>query len=334
MPQAKPEGNWHQHEDAARQQGYQHICGIDEAGRGPLAGPVCAAAVVLPEGLRIPGLNDSKKLTEKRREALYDIILDQALDTSIAFASEAEIDEINILQATFLAMRRALAGLQQVPDFALVDGNRDPGLCVPVQLIIKGDQTSASIAAASILAKVARDRLLYQLDEQYPQYAFAKHKGYGTKLHYERLHAHGVSPVHRRSFLKAFFQAEAADTKPTRGQMGERYAAQYLRTQGYEILTANYRTRFGEIDLIVQNDAYICFTEVKARSADCWATPAAAVDVSKQQKLAKAAMQYLQENQTQRQPRFDVVEVIFNAAGTAAQVRLLPDAFILEEDLE
>jgi len=194
--------NWHRHESLARGRGFSRVCGIDEAGRGPLAGPVCAAAVVLPEGLLIPGLNDSKKLSEKKREQLFGIITEQALDYSIAFASAAEIDEINVLQATFLAMRRAVSGLREPPDFALVDGNLDPKLGLMTECIIGGDGKSASIAAASVLAKVSRDRLMLELDAQYPGYGFVRHKGYGTKAHYAALEALGLCPEHRRSFLK------------------------------------------------------------------------------------------------------------------------------------
>lgn len=185
--------------------GYETVCGVDEAGRGPLAGPVCAAAVILPRGLDIPGLNDSKKLTAKRREALYDIITEQALAYGIAFASELEIDEINILQATFLAMERAMAQLAPPPELALIDGNRSKDFGLPVRTIVKGDSLSASIAAASILAKVTRDRLMEQYDEQYPQYGFAVHKGYGTKRHYAALREYGPCPIHRQTFLKKFY---------------------------------------------------------------------------------------------------------------------------------
>ena len=194
--------NWHYHENLARMQGFSRICGIDEAGRGPLAGPVCAAAVVLPNDLIIPELNDSKKLSEKKRELLFDIIIEQALDYSISFASAAEIDSVNVLQATFLAMRRAVSGLKTQPDFALVDGNLDPGLALPAQCIVGGDGKSMSIAAASVLAKVSRDRLMLELDEQYPGYGLARHKGYGTKAHYSALGELGLCPEHRRSFLK------------------------------------------------------------------------------------------------------------------------------------
>ena len=194
--------DWHKFENEAKAEGFSVICGVDEAGRGPLAGPVCAAAVILPDGLIIDGLNDSKKLTEKKREALYDVIKENAVAYSIAMADEKEIDEINILQATFLAMKRAVDGLDVKPDFVLVDGNRDPKLGIPTKTVIKGDALSASIAAASVLAKVTRDRFMLENSEKYPEYEFPKHKGYGTKLHYEMIEKYGISPVHRRSFLK------------------------------------------------------------------------------------------------------------------------------------
>ena len=182
------------------------LCGVDEAGRGPLAGPVCAAAVMLPPGLEIPGLNDSKKLSEKKREALYDIIIAQALSYGIAFATVEEIEERNILGATFLAMNRAIAQLSPQPALALIDGNRTKDFGLPVRTIVKGDSLSASIAAASILAKVTRDRLMEEYDAQYPQYGFAVHKGYGTKRHYEALREFGPSPIHRKTFLKKFYE--------------------------------------------------------------------------------------------------------------------------------
>jgi ribonuclease HII len=190
------------YEQAAFDSGFKYICGVDEAGRGPLAGPVCAAAVILPEGCEIEGLNDSKKLSEKKREALYPIILEKAVDYFIAFGSVEEIEEHNILNATYFAMNRAINGLKQV-DFALVDGNRVPkDIKVPCATVVKGDAKSMSIAAASILAKVTRDRLLLEYDQKYPQYQFAKHKGYGTKLHTELIKEHGPCEIHRLSFLK------------------------------------------------------------------------------------------------------------------------------------
>ena len=178
------------------------ICGIDEAGRGPLAGDVYAAAVILPEGLVINGLDDSKKLSEKKRELLFDEIIGKADAYCIAAATAAEIDEINILNAAMLAMKRAFDGLSQRPVLALVDGNKAPDLGIPVKTVVKGDSLSASIAAASILAKVARDRYMLELDRKYPEYMFAKHKGYGTKLHYDMIAQYGLCPEHRRSFFK------------------------------------------------------------------------------------------------------------------------------------
>jgi ribonuclease HII len=190
---------------AKRAEGISLLCGVDEAGRGPLAGPVFAAAVIFRPDAIPEGLNDSKKLSEKKREKIFDEICEQALAYSIASASVEEIESLNILQATFLAMRRAVEGLSVVPEKILVDGNKIPeGLPAPAQFVISGDAISATIGAASILAKVSRDRYMLELDKTYPQYAFYKHKGYGTALHYECLREHGISPVHRRSFLKNF----------------------------------------------------------------------------------------------------------------------------------
>ena len=178
------------------------LCGVDEAGRGPLAGSVCAAAVILPRGLEIPGLNDSKKLSEKKREALYDVIISSAMAYGIAFAEVEEIERLNILSATFLAMNRAIAQLSVKPALALIDGNRNTGIEMPSRCIVKGDSRCADIAAASILAKVTRDRYMIKMAEVYPQYGFERHKGYGTRQHYAALREHGASPIHRMSFLR------------------------------------------------------------------------------------------------------------------------------------
>lgn len=194
--------DWLEFEKNAINRGYKAICGVDEAGRGPLAGPVCAAAVILPENTIIEGVNDSKKLTEKKREALYDVIKSQALSYCIAYASVEEIEEINILNATMLAMKRAVEGLHVKADYAMIDGNRLPELNIDGEFVIKGDAKSMSIACASILAKVSRDRLLYKYAEEYPQYLFEKHKGYGTKAHIEAIKEYGPCPYHRLSFLK------------------------------------------------------------------------------------------------------------------------------------
>lgn len=193
-------------ERRAKAEGFSAICGIDEAGRGPLAGPVCAAAVILPFGCEIDGLNDSKKLTEKKREALFEVVQERALAYSIALVDHKIIDEINILEATFLAMRQAAEGLQIPADYALVDGNRSKGLSIPHVCVVGGDAKSPSIAAASILAKVTRDRLMLEYAAQYPEYLFEKHKGYGTRAHYEAILAHGASPIHRMTFLKKFYE--------------------------------------------------------------------------------------------------------------------------------
>lgn len=193
----------YRYEHTGAQQGFTAVCGVDEAGRGPLAGPVCAAAVILPDGLVIDGLNDSKKLTEKKRDALFDVIKQQALAYSIAFATVEEIEENNILQATFMAMTRAVEGLRIKADFALIDGNKiPPQLTIPAQYVIGGDGISASIAAASVLAKVTRDRYMLEMDCRYPGYDFKKHKGYGTKDHREAILRLGPSPIHRLSFLR------------------------------------------------------------------------------------------------------------------------------------
>lgn len=200
--------DWLYYEKEAAARGFRAVCGIDEAGRGPLAGPVYAAAVILPPDCVIEGLNDSKKLTGARREQLFDVILEKAVACGIGCADEKEIDTLNILQATYLAMRRAVEALPVPCDYAMVDGNRMPPLDVPGETIVKGDAKSASIAAASVLAKVSRDRVMRQYHEQYPAYGFDGHKGYGTRAHYAALEAYGPCPIHRMTFLKKFFQQQ------------------------------------------------------------------------------------------------------------------------------
>ena len=192
-------------EDSFYSEDLKIICGVDEAGRGPLAGPVCAAAVILPKHLELPGLTDSKKLTDKKTRELFPLIQEQAIAYGIGFATEQEIDEINILQATFLAMQRALDQLAVKPDLALIDGNREKDFGLPVKTVVKGDSLSANIAAASILAKVTRDNLMEEMAKEYPQYGFEIHKGYGTKAHYAALREFGACPIHRATFLKKFY---------------------------------------------------------------------------------------------------------------------------------
>lgn len=192
-------------EEGCRAQGFDLICGVDEAGRGPLAGPVCAAAVILPHGLEIPGLTDSKKLSDKKRRELVPIIQQEAVSYGIGLASREEIDEINILQATFLAMERALAALSVRPGLVLIDGNREKDFGLPVKTVVKGDSLSMNIAAASVLAKVTRDDLMLEMAKVYPQYGFEIHKGYGTRAHYDALRAYGPCPIHRMTFLRKFY---------------------------------------------------------------------------------------------------------------------------------
>lgn len=198
--------DWLEFEKEALAKGYKAVCGVDEAGRGPLAGPVCAAAVILPEGVVIDGVNDSKKLSEKKRESLFDVIREQALSYSIAYATVDEIEEFNILNATMLAMRRAIDGLDIKADYAMIDGNKIPPIDIDAECIVKGDAKSMSIACASILAKVSRDRLLYKYAEEYPMYGFDKHKGYGTAAHREAILKYGPCPYHRKSFLKKLYK--------------------------------------------------------------------------------------------------------------------------------
>ncbi len=305
--------------------GIEGFCGVDEAGRGPLAGDVYAAAVILDPARPIDGLNDSKKLTERKREALFPEIQEKALSWAVGIATVEEIETYNILQATFLAMGRAVAGLSVRPSMALVDGNRSPGLDIPTRLLVGGDGTSAAIAAASILAKVSRDHYMQQLDARYPQYQFAKHKGYGTKLHYEMLDLYGESPVHRHSFLKKYYQQRG--NPPTTGSRGETLAADYLAGQGCEILCRNWHAPSGEIDLIARKGEYLLFVEVKTRSAGMIATPAEAVTFSKQRKLTETAKAYLLQNPLPLQPRFDILEVYLDGNGACLRTVWLENAF-------
>lgn len=194
--------DWLYYENLAYENGFTSVCGVDEAGRGPLAGPVCAAAVILPKGKIIDGVNDSKKLSEKKREALFDIIKEEAVAYGVGWASVEEIEEINILNAAMLAMKRAVEELKLKPDFIYVDGNKTPDFDIPCKAVIKGDANSMSIAAASNLAKVSRDRLMLEYAKEYPEYMFEKHKGYGTKLHKEAILKYGPCPIHRMSFLR------------------------------------------------------------------------------------------------------------------------------------
>ncbi len=300
-----------------------YLCGVDEAGRGPLAGDVFAAAVVLKKDAVIEGLNDSKKLTEKKREALFDVVIENCESYCIARASIEEIESVNILGATFLAMRRAVEGLSVKPDKILIDGNRDPKIEGNVQCVIKGDATSASIAAASILAKVARDRYMLEVAKEYPQYQFEKHKGYGTKLHYEMIEKYGISKVHRPSFLKKILQPTTRTKAQETGDNGERLVCEGLLQNGYEILEQNYHSADGEIDIIARNKKYIAFVEVKTRKQDSMVDGFESVTKQKQIKIIKTAQKYLSEHNTPLQPRFDVASV----CKETGKVNYLANAF-------
>lgn len=316
-----------------REIGVTPLCGVDEAGRGPLAGDVYAAAVILKPDTVIEGLNDSKKLTEKKRELLFDEICEKAEAYCVAAATVEEIDRLNILQATFLAMRRAVEGLGVKPKLVLVDGNRNPELPVHSRLVVKGDGTSACIAAASILAKVSRDRYMAKLAEQYPQYGFEKHKGYGSKLHYQMLDEHGISPVHRKSFLKKYVSGEESPAQK-RGRLGEEAVCGWLLSEGCTIAARNYGAPpYGEIDIVAEKDGITAFVEVKARKEGSRVSGAAAVTPSKQKKLILAASQYADTHACGR-CRFDVAEVEL-AGGKAPRItalRYYPNAFTADEE--
>ncbi len=296
-----------EYEKACYQQGYELIAGIDEVGRGPLAGPVVTAAVILPKNCKIEGVDDSKKLSAKKREELYEEILEKAVSYGIGVVSWERIDEINILQATYEAMREAIAQLNPVPRFILADAVTIPGIFIPQKGIIKGDAKSLSIGAASIVAKVYRDRLMESYDELYPAYGFASNKGYGSAEHIAAIRVHGLSPIHRRSFVKNFMTPENNQTK---GAFGEELAVKEMVRLGYEILDRNYRRQGGEIDIISKKDTYIIFTEVKYRTGRKNGEPGEAVDKRKQEHIIRTAQAYIAQNALEGDFRFDVAEVL------------------------
>lgn len=310
--------------------GYELVAGIDEVGRGPLAGPVVAAAVILPKECKIEGVNDSKKLSEKKREELYDIILEKALSYGIGIVSNERIDEINILQATYEAMRDALSQLSPKADFILADAVTIPMVSTPQRGIIKGDAKSMSIGAASIVAKVYRDRLMEAFDEVYPGYGFGANKGYGSAEHIEGIKKLGITPIHRKTFVKNFLPQDG-DTTTDKGNRGEALAAKQMEKMGYEILERNFHALKGEIDIIAKNDSYIVFTEVKYRKNEAMGSPAEAVNQRKQQHIIRAAKAYIAQNcleQLGYDFRFDVAEVLTNEGKT--YFRYTEDAFRLE----
>ncbi len=299
------ESPWKYEEDA-HGRGYAIVCGVDEAGRGPLAGDVFAGACILPEGFDPTGLDDSKKLSEKKRDILYERIRGQAV-CSVARATPEEIDRLNILNAAMLAMRRAVEGLPRKPDYALVDGDKLRGFTLPAQCIVGGDGKSASIAAASILAKVERDRYMVEMAEQYPGYAFEKHKGYPTKAHYDALRALGPCPIHRATFLKKL--DASVKKEPLPGRYGEDAAARYLEGLGMTILDRNFRTRTGELDIVARDGEIVVFVEVKERRDTFFHSGMDAVDAAKIRRLRETADAWFSARGVRARGRFDIVEI-------------------------
>ncbi|HIQ99977.1 MAG TPA: ribonuclease HII [Candidatus Scybalocola faecavium] len=292
----------------------EYICGIDEAGRGPLAGPVVAGAVVLPKDSRILYLNDSKKLTPARREELYDVIMEEAVSVGVGIVDAQRIDEINILQATYEAMRQAISKLSVKPDVLLNDAVRIPGVDIMQVPIIKGDAKSLSIAAASVIAKVTRDRMMQDYDQIFPGYGFAQNKGYGTQGHMDKLKADGPSPIHRATFIGGILSGEKKKTADhhARGTYFETGAAAFLEKNGYEILVRNYRCVMGEVDMIGKDGDTYAFVEVKYRADKNMGSPQEAVDEKKQQRIIRCAQWYLMENNLPQDTpvRFDVVSIL------------------------
>ncbi|MDR1116824.1 MAG: ribonuclease HII [Oscillospiraceae bacterium] len=288
--------------------GFVVYCGADEVGRGPLAGPLYAAAVHLNGYLE--GLNDSKKLSGKRREELFEKITDSA-DWSAARAEIDEIETLNIRNASMLAMNRAVHGLLEKVecDGVFVDGDYQSGFLIPARTVVKGDSKSASIAAASIVAKVLRDREMVRLHELYPEYNFKRHKGYGTAEHYSALYSYGPCGLHRQSFLTKYYKRIGEPPKPTRGEIGERLAAAFAEGLGYRIAGRNFHTRFGEVDIICEDGEYIVFLEVKLRKDNSFSEAMELVDKRKQARITAAALEWLQRSGVRLQPRFDVLEI-------------------------
>ncbi len=316
-------------------EGFRLVAGIDEVGRGPLAGPVTAAAAILDPYSDDPYyglLRDSKALSPTQRERLAPLIAQSAIAVGIGSAEPAEIDAMGIVQATRTAMARAVAALPTRPDFLLVDALPLPGPGLPFRAIIKGDALCRSIAAASIVAKVARDRHMSELDAAYPGYDFARHKGYPTQEHMERLARLGPCPIHRRSFapVRALIQPQPQSPpqiQQTRGRATEDATARHLEAMGYSVLKRNFQSPWGEIDIVAQHDGTIAFVEVKARRSDAMGSAVESVTRRKQQRLVLAAQDYLQRNGLDQHPwRIDVVAIRLGPGGTVQALEHLENA--------
>ena len=304
-----------QYEQKYWQSGKKYVAGIDEAGRGPLAGPVVAASVILPQDVDLPEVTDSKKISEKKREILFEDIHDKALSIGVGSADVAEIDKNNILQATYMAMRMAVGNLSVTPEILLVDGNKADIKHYQQESIINGDQKSLSIAASSIIAKVTRDRIMRQYDIVFPDYGFAKHKGYGTKQHIEAIQKSKATPIHRKSFNPVTHHLpNMAYLQRNRllGKLGEQLAAIKLIWKDHEIIEMNYNVpKVGELDIISRNNGDLVFTEVKTQTTGHgWGKPSSQIDEKKRDRIMNAVQHYMDTNELDCNFRFDVAEVI------------------------
>lgn len=311
--------------------GLQFVAGVDEAGRGPLAGPVVAAAVILPVNQKIYEARDSKQLSPQKREQLYFCIKKEAVCYSLGIVDVLYIDQFNIYQAGLEAMRRALIGLEKKPQHVLIDAFTVPGLNISQTPLVKGDNLSLSIACASILAKVTRDKLMEDYHRQYPQYGFAQHKGYGTAEHYEAIKKYGISPIHRRSFR---LETERGNQKPIPedrkqlGDFGEEIAKKYLIHKGYTICHKKFRCPLGEIDLIAKNSDDLVFIEVKTRRSLRFGEPFESIDSGKQKKMIKLAQYYMSYYKiSEINVRFDVVSLLVDESWNVKEIKLIQNAF-------
>jgi len=315
------------YERAARRAGFRVVAGLDEAGRGPLAGPVVAAAVILPRGFRAPELDDSKRLSPAQRERLYEQVTTEAIAVGVGAAGPRAVDGLNVLQATYLAMRRAVKRLDPRPDLVLVDGFEAPRLGLPQRAIRGGDAASNSIAAASVVAKVTRDRIIDILDRRYPGYGFAGHKGYGTRAHIDAILRLGPCPAHRATFSPVAAAPGARhDPARRRGAWAEDEAVRVLRRSGYRIVERNYRCERGEIDIVAEQDGVIAFVEVRCRSTASTCPPEESVGEAKRARIALAAAHYVAARACPDAAcRFDVVAI--RGSEETPRARLLRDAF-------
>ena len=317
-----------QYEQKYWQSGKKYLAGIDEAGRGPLAGPVVSAAVILPQDIELPGVKDSKKISEKKREVLYGNIQEKALSVGIGWSDVAEIDEKNILQATYQSMRQAVGNLHINPEILLVDGRKADIKHFQQESIIDGDAKSLSIAAASIIAKVTRDRMMRQFDIVFPEYGFAKHKGYGTKQHIEAIQKGKATPIHRKSFNPVSHHLpNMAYLQRNRllGKLGEQLAACKMIRIGHEMVEMNYNVpKVGELDIISKDSDMLVFTEVKTQTGgQGWGEPRWQITEKKRDRIMNAVQHYMDNNKLDCDFRFDVAEVILGSGKP--QINIIKD---------